>query len=106
MNRNHSLIVFVVTVAVALLLSVGGVIAQEQSPQSSQSTIGTAFTYQGQLKNASGPINDNCDFQFGVWDALSDGLSLASDLSHTNVAVSQGLFTVQIDFGMNVFNGE
>jgi hypothetical protein len=106
MNRKHSLVVFVVALAVGLLLSVGGVIAQEQGPQSPQSAIGTAFTYQGQLKNASGSVNDNCDFQFGVWDALSAGLSLASDLSHTNVAVSQGLFTVQLDFGVNVFDGE
>jgi hypothetical protein len=106
MNRKHSLVAFVITLAVALLLSVGSVIAQEQGPQSLQSAIGTAFTYQGQLKNASGPVNDNCDFQFSLWDAGNAGISLASDLSHTSVAVSQGLFTVQLDFGVNVFDGE
>ena len=89
-----------------MLLSVSGVIAQEQGPQLPHSAIGTAFTYQGQLKNASGPINNNCDFQFSVWDALGAGTSPGSDLAHTNVTVSNGLFTVQLDFGVNVFTGE
>ena len=48
----------------------------------------------------------DCDFQFSVWDALSGGASLGSDLTHTNVTVSNGLFTVQIDFGANVFSGD
>ncbi len=105
MNHRYPLIAFVITLTVALLLSVGSVIAQEQGPQSPQSAIGTSFTYQGQLKNASGPISDHCDFQFGVWDAANGGISLASDLTHTNVTMSQGLFTVQLDFGVNLFNG-
>lgn len=103
MNRKYSLVVFVV--ALALLLNSSGAIAQEQGPQSPQGAIGTAFTYQGQLKNASGLVNDQCDFQFSVWDAFSGGAALASDLSHTSVAVSNGLFTVQLDFGLNVFTG-
>ncbi len=36
MNRKYSLVVFVVVLAVALTLSAGGVIAQEQGPQSPQ----------------------------------------------------------------------
>ncbi|HTP08784.1 MAG TPA: hypothetical protein VMP08_11060 [Anaerolineae bacterium] len=96
----------VIVTVLALLMSVGGVIAQAQRPQSLQNAIGTAFTYQGQLRTASGPINSNCDFQFGLWDVDNGGTSLASDLGHTNVAVNNGLFTVQIDFGMNVFAGE
>ncbi|CAG0929957.1 hypothetical protein TFLX_01500 [Thermoflexales bacterium] len=106
MNRNHSLIGLVVVLTVTLLLSVGGVIAQEQGPQSPQSAIGTAFTYQGQIKNANRPINDNCDFQFSVWNDDSGGTSLASDPHHTHVPVSKGLFTAQLDFGVNVFDGE
>ena len=70
MNRKYSLVAFVIVLA--LLMSVSGVIAQEQGPQSPQATIGTAFTYQGQLKNASNPINGNCDFQFSLWDSLTN----------------------------------
>ncbi len=103
MSRKMSVFTFVIVLA--LLMSASGVIAQEQGPQSPQSALGTAFTYQGQLKNASGPINGNCDFQFSLWDAVSGGISLASDLSRTNVAVNNGLFTTPIDFGVNAFDG-
>lgn len=105
MNHKYFLVVFVVVLAVALTLSAGGVIAQEQGPQSPQSAIGTAFTYQGQLKNASGPVNSHCDFQFSLWDALSGGTQVGSTLDQSNVLVSDGLFTVQLDFGMTAFAG-
>ena len=36
--------------------------------------IGTAFTYQGSLEKPAGtPVNDTCDFRFGLWDALTGG---------------------------------
>ena len=105
MNRKYSLIAF--AVVLALSLSVSGVIAQEQKPQSPQATIGTAFTYQGQLKNASGPINGNCDFQFSLWDSPTNAIGqINATQSQSNVALSNGLFTVQLDFGANVFNGD
>lgn len=69
------------------------------------SPVGTAFTYQGQLKDASGPVTNSCDFQFDLWDALSGGSQVGSTLSLTSVAVSQGLFMVQLDFGVNAFSG-
>jgi hypothetical protein len=105
MNRKYSLVALVVVLA--LLLSVSGVIAQEQGPQSPQSAIGTAFTYQGQLKDASSPINGNCDFQFSLWDSLTDATGQIGTMQDkANVALSNGLFTVQLDFGANVFNGD
>jgi hypothetical protein len=105
MNRKYSLVAAVVVLA--LLLSVSGVIAQEQGPQSPQSAIGTAFTYQGQLKNASGPINGNCDLQFGLWDTPGNAAGqIGTTQDKSNVTVINGLFTVQLDFGANVFNGE
>ena len=36
--------------------------------------IGTAFTYQGFLEKPAGtPVNDTCDFRFGLWDAAAGG---------------------------------
>jgi hypothetical protein len=69
------------------------------------SPLGTAFTYQGQLKDASGSVNNSCDFQFGLWDTLTGGSQVGSTLTLTSVAVSEGLFTVQLDFGANAFTG-
>ncbi|HSD82712.1 MAG TPA: hypothetical protein VLG46_02580, partial [Anaerolineae bacterium] len=77
MTQKNSLIAFGLVLLMILASSVGSVIAQGPGSQLQQSAIGTAFTYQGQLKNASGPVNDNCDFQFSVWNASGAGTSLA-----------------------------
>ena len=50
-------------------------------------------------------MTDSCDFQLGLWDALTSGTQVGSTLTWTSVAVSEGLFTVQLDFGVNAFNG-
>jgi hypothetical protein len=75
--------------------------------------MGTAFTYQGQLKNASGPVDDDCDFEFSLWDAVGSGeppiggAQVGATQAKTNVAVSDGLFTIpDLDFGGAAFNGE
>jgi hypothetical protein len=60
-------------------------------------SVGTAFTYQGQLKNAAGSVNNTCDFQFRLFDAFEGG-NLFSSISKT-ATVTNGTFTVQIDFG-------
>ena len=68
--------------------------------------LGTAFTYQGQLKEDGSPVNGTCDFQFKLYDAQSDGTQVGSTQTKTNVNVSNGLFTVQLDFGSDVFTGD
>ena len=107
MNRKYSLVPIVVTLVVALLLSVSGVIAQEQWPQSPQAAIGTAFTYQGQLKNASGPVNDHCDFQFSLWDSPANLTGqIGTTQAKPDITVNNGFFTVPLDFGASAFGGE
>ncbi|MFN0280227.1 MAG: beta strand repeat-containing protein [Pyrinomonadaceae bacterium] len=57
------------------------------------------FTYQGQLKNSSAPANGNHDFEFLLFDSLSGGSQLGSTITLTNVAVTDGVFSVQLNFG-------
>jgi trimeric autotransporter adhesin len=99
----------IVTVTV-LVLGLGGVAAAQgpdpQGPTEAQTALGTTFTYQGQLKNASGPVNGTCDFQFSLWDSLSNATGqIGATLSKPGVSVTNGMFAVQLDFG-NVFTGE
>lgn len=81
-------------------------LAQEGGSVAIQAPLGTAFTYQGQLKQGGNPVNANCDFQFGLWDAASGGTQIGSTQTATNVSVTNGLFTVPVDFGTGAFNGE
>jgi hypothetical protein len=75
-----------------------------------QVLAGTGFTYQGQLKNANGPVNGTCDFQFSLWDAASAGAQVGATQTLAGVSVSGGLFTVQLngagEFGANAFTGQ
>jgi hypothetical protein len=79
--------------------------AQETEPAGVDAPAGSSFTYQGQLKDADGPVTASCDFQLGLWDALTGGTQVGSLLTQTGVAVSEGLFTVQLDFGSGSFEG-
>lgn len=64
----------------------------------------TAFTYQGQLDLPSGPPTENYQMVFSLYDAASTGNLRGGPLTNS-VAVSNGLFTTQLDFGAPVFGG-
>ena len=66
---------------------------------------GTAFTYQGRLDAGGAPANGSFDLRFAIYDAASGGSLLAGPLTNAAVAVSNGLFTVALDFGAGVFDG-
>jgi hypothetical protein len=69
------------------------------------SAQGTAFTYQGQLSDNGSPANGNYDLRFFIYDALTGGSVVAGPITNAPVAVSNGLFTVVLDFGSGVFTG-
>jgi hypothetical protein len=76
------------------------------TPAAVQATpVGGGFTYQGELKNASGPVNATCVFQFARYDAASGGAPIGAPLSQ-NIQVAGGLFTAQLDFGAGAFSGQ
>ena len=72
--------------------------------------VGTAFTYQGQLKQDGAPENGNFDMEFRLFDAATLGNQIGNPVTLNGVAVSNGLFTVILNdtgqFGSNAFNGE
>ncbi len=80
-----------------------GVLAQAPAP-SPGVPLGTPFTYQGHLRLDDDLVTDTCDFQLGLWDALSGGSQVGAD-SADGVTVSNGLFTVVLDFGA-VYSGQ
>jgi hypothetical protein len=65
---------------------------------------GTAFTYQGRLNSGGTPANGSYDLTFALFDAASGGTQQGTALTNAATAVSNGLFTVTLDFG-NQFPG-
>ena len=59
----------------------------------------TEFTYQGSLKDGANSANGNYDFEFVLFDAVSGGAQLGSTLTRNGVAVTNGIFSVSLDFG-------
>lgn len=94
---RHRLIGIAGVLLVSVILMIGSVQA---------APLGTAFTYQGQLQKNGSPYNGTCSFQFSLWDAVSGGTQVGSTLTQTDVTVSNGLFTVTLDFGTGVFTGD
>jgi hypothetical protein len=66
----------------------------------------TAFTYQGQLQNSGNPANGTYNLQFLLYTNSSGGTPIAGPVTASVVSVANGLFTVSIDFGSNVWNGQ
>ncbi len=72
----------------------------------SEVPAGSAFTYQGQLKLNGETVNGACDFLFGLWDNPVDGLQLGGNLDIPAVNLMDGYFSVSLDFGPGLFNGQ
>ncbi len=87
----------------ALLISGSGVAAHELNIPALALT-GTTFTYQGSLTDGGVSANGEYDMQFSLYDALSAGSPVGSTITKADVTVTDGLFTVELDFG-NVFDG-
>ena len=68
--------------------------------------MGTAFTYQGELNDAGSPANGVYDFEFKLYDALTAGTQIGSTTTSEDVDVSNGHFSILLDFGTDVFTGE
>lgn len=67
----------------------------------------TAFTYQGRLNSGSGPANGLYDLRFRLaYDPFGNNYANGgTPFLAAGTVVSNGLFTVPIDFGTAVFNG-
>jgi hypothetical protein len=65
-----------------------------------------AFTYQGELRLASGPATGSYDLQFRLYTSPTGTTQIGATVTATGVAVSGGLFAVPLDFGPTQFAGD
>lgn len=67
--------------------------------------VSSAVTFQGQLKQDGKPVDGTCEFFFSLYDAETNGTSVA-DVGPATLDVTDGLFSVELDFGAAAFDGD
>ena len=67
---------------------------------------GTAFTYQGRLNTTNGPASGTYNLTFSLFNTNTSGVAIAVPVTNNAVVITNGLFTVTIDFGPGVFTGQ
>jgi len=67
--------------------------------------LGTAFNYQGRLIDSNSPADGLYDFEFALYDGPKDGNQIGSTVDVNDWDVIDGYFTVALDFGSEVFDG-
>ncbi|MCB1603720.1 MAG: hypothetical protein R3F25_08840 [Gammaproteobacteria bacterium] len=68
-----------------------------------QIPMSSSFTYQGELRDGGSPANDNYDFQIALLN--SQGQQVGAISEHINITVEEGLFSVNVNFGIDAFDG-
>ncbi len=97
--------------AAAPSLVSGQVVDQKTTGNGQRTTSGqsnalaSGFTYQGRLSSGGGPAEGQYDLQFTLYDALTGGTIVSTPIILTNQTVTDGLFTVTLDFGASAFDG-
>jgi hypothetical protein len=118
-TRNYKLhrssLKLMLILGLALLLAVGVLTvlhtrAQAPAPHEEATgpqaaPLGSGFTYQGRLIQNGTPVDGiTCTFTFELYDVASGGSPLGSDGG--NAEVSDGYFSVALDFGNGDFQGD
>ncbi len=101
--KHRSILITLSAVILLSLLTVSGSQAQEPAGDINAQALGTAFTYQGRLTDGGSVANGEYDFLFELYSG-NDGSGLGRPVSKENVFVTEGTFTVELDFG-DVFDG-
>jgi hypothetical protein len=80
-------------IAVAILAGTNHIAAQ-----------GTAFMYQGRLNDGTNPVHGSYDLRFALYGAATNGNQAGNVLTNSATGITNGLFSVALDFG-NQFDG-
>jgi hypothetical protein len=105
MNANMRITLSLLILTVVLAGGALAARAQQPSPEAADADQGTAFTYQGRLNSSGSPANGSFDFQLKLFDDPAAGAQVGATQTQSSVAVSQGNFTLALDFGP-VFDGQ
>jgi len=57
------------------------------------------------LQHAGAPANGTYNIDVSLWDALSGGTKVGGTQVYNGIAITDGMFAIDIDFGPSAFNG-
>jgi len=103
MMKRQPMLVAILAAALLLPLMAQPNWAQGVAPSSA---VGTEFTYQGFLTDGGSAAAGTYDLRFLLYDAAVGGTQVGSSVHLEDVVIIDGLFTVQLDFGLAAFAGE
>lgn len=103
--KFFSIATLLLAVAVFSFMPAKSTYAQGGGVLQQSAATGTAFTYQGSLIKSGTGVSDTCNFNFTLYDALSGGNVVGSPVAKNSVSISNGIFTVDLDFGGTAFDG-
>lgn len=107
-------ILFILSLVAALLLGVSLGKAQEPQPNEAQApteelaiaaTVASKISFQGVLKEGGNPVNGARNMVFRLYSDNTCTTQVGS-VTKNNVPVSNGLFSVDLDFPLTQFNGQ
>src|SRR5438105_2479528 len=91
-SRNRSFIIFTFLTA----FFAAAIICSAQTTQ---------FAYQGKLNDGGVPANGTYDLQFKLFDSVTAGAQQGVTITFEDVTVTNGVFSVQLDFGAAALPG-
>jgi len=115
MNRIKLSIALAIVLAAALTALViwlpdrAGAIAQGLAPQDEVALAGTVnsrISYQGILKESGSPVTGNRDMTFRLYTDGDCTNQVGADIIANGVSVTDGLFSVKLEVGQSLFNGQ
>jgi hypothetical protein len=66
--------------------------------------LGTAFTFQAELRSSGNPVTAASDLQFRLYDDALTGTQIGPTLSAAAITPTNGRLTIELDFGAAAFN--
>lgn len=86
-----------------ILLLVGWLSGRPLKGAPAAAALGYGFNYQGALDLGGTPANGEFDLRFTLYDSATGGNLIGSPVVLADVAMTQGRFSVMLDFGADAF---
>ncbi len=111
MQRKRFLAAVAAALGVASLIPVATALGDDSGDGDgrlieSATALPTSFTYQGRLTDGGSPANGVYDLRFILFDAETGGAQVGGIVAKEDVTVTNGLFSVELDFGASAFQGD